>query len=94
MKKAQDWQWGSAYRRTQGTPQEKALLSDTIIELPEDYLEWLNEKEDAGTLSRIRQSVSKGTPFGAAKWVERMVDKFDLLLTTRLRGRPKQEKGT
>src|SRR3989338_8764533 len=90
VKKAQDWQWGSAYRRTQGTPQEKALLSDTIIELPEDYLEWLNEKEDAGTLIRIRQSVNKGTPFGAAKWVERMVDKFDLLLTTRLRGRPKQ----
>jgi len=65
-------------------------LSDTIIELPEDYLEWLNEKEDAGTLIRIRQSVNKGTPYGAVKWVEKMVKKFDLLLTTRLRGRPKQ----
>ncbi|MDO8451699.1 MAG: transposase [bacterium] len=89
VKKAESWRWGSAYRRALGTPQEKALLSDTIIELPSDYLEWLNEKEDADTLTSIRQSVNKGTPYGAVKWVERMVEKFDLLLTTRLRGRPK-----
>ncbi|MBI2476180.1 MAG: transposase [Candidatus Taylorbacteria bacterium] len=94
VKQAENWRWGSAYRRTQGAPQAKALLSDTIIELPKDYLEWLNEKEDAGALAIIRQSVNKGTPLGAVKWVKRTVDKFDLLLTTRLRGRPKDEKGT
>ena len=53
-----------------GTPQEKALLSDTIIELPNDYLKWLNAPEDQDTLARIRQSVDKGTPFGAMKWVD------------------------
>ena len=95
VKKAQDWQWGSAYRRTQGIPQEKALLSDTIIELPKDYLEWLNMPEDADILACVRQSVNKGIPFGAAKWVEQMVEKFNLSLTTRLRGRPKHyKKGT
>src|SRR3989338_4462132 len=57
VKKAQDWQWGSAYRRVRGLPQEKALLSDTIIELPNDYLEWLNTPEDAEILARVRQSV-------------------------------------
>lgn len=92
VKRAQDWQWGSAHRRTQGTPQEKTLLSDTIIELPHDYLEWLNEQEDIDTLASIRQSVNKGTPYGAPKWVKRMVDKFDLLLTTRFRGRPNRPK--
>ena len=65
-------------------------MSDTIIELPNDYLEWLNTPEDAEILARVRQSVNKGTPFGATKWVERIVDKFDLLLTLRSRGRPKQ----
>ena len=70
VKKAQEWQWGSVYRRIRGTPQEKALLSDTIIELPNDYLKWLNAPEDQDTLARIRQSVDKGTPFGAMKWVD------------------------
>ncbi len=36
--------------------------------------------------------VNKGTPFGAMKRVERIVEKFDLLLTTCLRGGPKHKK--
>ena len=90
VKKAQDWRWGSAYRRIKGTTQEKTLLSDTIVELPADYLLWLNERENTDTLTRIRQSVNKGTPFGVERWVERTVEKFDLRLTMRSRGRPKR----
>ena len=94
IKQAQDWQWGSAWRRVYGTTQQQALLSGTMIELPKNYVAWLNEREDTETLSMIRRSVNKGTPYGAPAWVKRMVGKFDLLLTMRSRGRPKNKKGT
>lgn len=89
VKRAEDWRWGSAYRKTHRTAQEQALLSDPIIELPADYPAWLNTPEEMDTLSHIRQSVNKGTPYGASKWVKKMVEKFDLLSTTRSRGRPR-----
>jgi len=95
VKRAEDWQWGSAYRKVYGTPEEKLLLSDPLIDLPHEYLQWLNEREDEETLASLRESVNKGKPYGTMGWVGRMVKKYGLFLTTRQRGRPKKhEKGT
>ena len=89
---AENWQWGSAWRRYHATPKDKRLLDTLPVDLPRGYRSWLNEREDNETLEQIRTSVNKGTPYGTMKWVEKMVGKFDLRLTTRTRGRPR--KGT
>ena len=95
VRRAEDWQWGSAWRRYQGTTKEKKLLDDLPVDLPRGYRNWLNEKEKEEELREVRNSVNKGTPYSTMNWVEKMVSNFDLVLTTRPRGRPKNhEKGT
>ncbi len=94
-RKAEDWRWGSAWRRYNGTASEKRLLAELPTKLPHGYRSWLNDRDDLAQLEAIRTSVNKGTPYGTMNWVDKMVKKFDLLLTTRTRGRPKKtEKGT
>ena len=90
VKKAEQWQWGSAYRRYLGTVKERKLLTEPPLDLPRDYRSWLSEKEDTEGLQAIRLSVNKGKPYGTIAWVERMVEKFNLELTTRGVGRPKK----
>ncbi len=95
VRKAEAWQWGSAWRRFEGNREQQRLLDALPATLPHKYREWLNERESDESLTTIRNSVNKGTPYGTINWVEKMVKKFDLLLTTRVRGRPRNtEKGT
>lgn len=94
VKKAHDWQWSSAWRRTYGTKEQQTLLSSWPVEKPHDYDVWLNtkDKDDDEQLTSIRESLRRGRPFGEESWVTRMVDKFDLGSTVRRHGRPR--KGT
>ena len=47
-----------------------------------------------GESHRLTQliSVNKGTPYGTMNRIEKMVEKFDLILTTRLHGCPRKDK--
>ena len=63
---AESWRWGSAYRRLKGTPQERSLLSELPIDLPEDYRDWINAKESAEDLKNIRKSVDKSCAYGGS----------------------------
>lgn len=93
-KTAEAWQWGSAHRRMLGSSKEKKLLAVPPVVLPKNYRAWVNTPESSEALETIRLSVNKGTPLGTMSWVERMVGRFGLELTTRKPGRPKKEKGT
>lgn len=52
-KKVQDWKWGSASKRTQG----HRLLAELPVDLPADYLQWVNRPDQAEALKNIRESV-------------------------------------
>ena len=90
VKRAEDWQWGSLWRRERGTSKRKKLLSEFPIELPHDYLKLVNTIPDEEFLGTIRMSVNKGTPYGSHLWISRMVEKFGLGSTLRGPGRPKK----
>lgn len=92
VRKVENWQWGSGYRRLEGTPTEKKLLTPLPIDLSTSYRSWVNTPESNVELEQIQTSVSKSSPLGTLRWTERVVEKFGLELTTRKRGRPK--KGT
>ncbi|MDO8742624.1 MAG: transposase [bacterium] len=91
-KRVEGWQWGSGYRRLDGTVEEKKLLARSPVDLPSGYRAWINQPDKEDELEDIRISVNKGKPFGTMRWVEYMVERYGLELTTRKRGRPK--KGT
>lgn len=59
-KKVQDWKWGSASKRLRG----HTLLDRPPIDIPKDYLRWVNQPDQAEVLKDIRESISKNRVFG------------------------------
>lgn len=86
---AENWRWGSACRRTQGTAKEKMLLADSPVPLPRSYRSWINEPEPSEALSEIRHAIVKSIPYGTGSWRERMVKQHNLEQTLRYPGRPR-----
>lgn len=87
--RAEDWRWGSAWRRAHGTLKQKKLLASPPVSFPRGYLSWINTPESTKELDGIRTSVNKGAPYGNESWVEKVVEEFNLGATLRNPGRPK-----
>ena len=85
------WRWGSAWRRMHGTTKQNEFLSHSPVQLPRNYLSWLNTPEHSEELESIRTSVNKGSPYGLESWVEKTAKKFGLSSTLRNPGRPKRD---
>ncbi len=58
------WRWGSGYRRTVGSGEEKQFIAEPPTLLPTDYEQWVNTPELAEELKDIRYSITKGVPYG------------------------------
>ncbi len=91
VKRAEDWQWGSLYRRTKGTAKAKKLLAHLPTMLPRNYLASVNTVFPKAEIEGIRHSVVKGTPYGSPRWTDDMVEEYHLEGTLRGPGRPKKE---
>ena len=72
VRRCEDWQWGSAWRRVHGTTEQKKLLDRIPTSLPDDYTKWINASERPDNLDAIRISVNKSVPYGRAGWIEKM----------------------
>jgi hypothetical protein len=72
--------------------EQKSLLSAWPIDIPENYLDYVNRQESKKDLEFMRGSIVKSRPLGDSNWVNRVVDRFGLKMTIRKPGRPK--KGT
>lgn len=86
--KAEKWKWSSLWRREFGTEKQKKLLSDTVVELPDDYLDTINLYEDKKEIEKIEKSIKKGTPIGSVEWIDEVAVKYNIEHTLRKRGRP------
>jgi len=88
--KCEDWQWGSAWRRSQGEKPTQKLLDELPQDLPEHYQSWINTSEQESELEQIRQCINKGAPYGRETWVEMMIKEHHLESTQRAGGRPRK----
>jgi|SRR3989344_6007827 len=86
----EDWRWGSAWRRTYGTAQQKKLLNTPPVQFPDNYLKWINTADQLEEVATIRKSVNKGIPYGREVWIDKMVTTYHLETTLRSAGRPKK----
>lgn len=84
VKKLTNWKYSSVL--------PKSFLAPWPIPKPNDYLTFVETPLTAVELEAARYSVNRGKPFGTESWTNKMLDRFDLKVTTRDRGRPK--KGT
>ncbi len=89
VSRAEDWQWGSLWRRTQGDPRGTVWLSPWPMQPPRDWVARVNRPQTASELEALRTSVQRGRPFGDEGWVRRMAKRFGMEATLRPRGRPK-----
>lgn len=84
VKKLTNWKYSSVL--------PKPFLAPWPIPKPSDYLTFVETPLTEVELEAARYSVNRGKPFGTESWTNKMLDRFDLKVTTRGRGRPK--KGT
>lgn len=90
VKRAEDWKWGSVYRRENGTEEQKKLLSEWVVQRPKNYLIHINEQQNKSEEKAIQNSIDRGSPYGNDSWMIRIIKKFKLESTVRYRGRPKK----
>jgi len=90
VRRAENWRWGGLWRRTKGSADEQAILSDWPIARPASWTRYVNQPQNEAELKAIRQSVTRGQPLGGDDWVRRTAKRLGLESTLRRRGRPKQ----
>lgn len=86
---AQDWRWSSIFKREKGTPEQKEILSEWPVDIPQNYLLLLNQNQTLNEESIIENSITKSNPLGDIDWVKKVVKDYGLEQTLRGVGRPK-----
>jgi putative transposase len=92
VERAEDWRWGSLYRRTQGTVEQRRLLAESPVPLGRLWRQHANEPQSEAELEAIRRSIVRSQPFGGDAWREKVTRQLGLEHTFRPRGRPKKNR--
>lgn len=86
-KRAEDWKFGSAWRRAN---RDGKLLASWPVPEPQNWRSFVNEPQTEAELEAIRHSVVRGTPYGNKGWVTQSAVRLGLAHTLRSRGRPRK----
>jgi len=89
VKRADEWEYGSVYRRYRGTLKTRQLLAKWPILEPQDYLSLLSHPLTPKEFEKIALSKEKGVPYGSDEYVFNAVEQYNLQSTQRGIGRPK-----
>lgn len=88
---AKDWLWSSLRERL-GEKEEK-IINHLHVELPSDWMRFVDEPLTERDVEKIRQSVIRQAPFGNYGWQKRISKNLNIESTLRPRGRPRKESG-
>jgi len=88
--RAEDWRWGSLWRRLRGGGEAKGLLSEWPVERRADWVSWVNTPLTEKETRALRTCLARGTPFGSPDWQSRVADRLGLAHTLRPFGRPRK----
>ena len=83
--RVEDWRWSSAWWRCRKChiPPDRWPITE-----PVDWTTLVNEPMNQIDLSRVRDAIACGWPYGDADWTEEMGHSFALKRTFRAQGRP------
>lgn len=91
VQRAEEWRYGSLWRREQGTARQQAILSSWPVEMPRDWVPFVNEAQSEAEVEALRSCVRRGSPFGSHDWVVQVAASLGLQSTLRGRGRPHKQ---
>ena len=90
VRRAEDWRWGSLWRRRHPDTQPVIALHPWPVPEPDNWEELVNQPQTEAELAAVRRSVGRGCPFGAPAWQEQTARRLGLEFTLRPRGRPRK----
>ena len=86
--RAEEWKYGSAWHRTNGTAMSEVILSPLPIPRSARWLDHVNQPQTSGEVEAIRKSIARGMPYGTDRWVSQTAARLEIKHTLRPRGRP------
>jgi putative transposase len=93
VRRAENWHWCSLWRRENHImPAWLVPAKDWPMDLPKDWLEWVNSPQTAAEEESIRRCIKRGAPLGSDNWQKRAARQLHLEGSLRDPWRPK--KGT
>jgi len=90
--KAEEWKYGSAWRRTYGDQKSRQLLAPWPVPRPRQWRAFVNKPQTEAEVEAVRRSVRRGTPFGKEQWASQSAARVNINHTLRPRGRPRSKK--
>ena len=90
VENAQDWKWGSLWRREHGNAQQRGILGEWPLPRPADWLQWVNHPQSDVELDALRTSIKRGRPFGVDTWQRDTARQLGLERSLRAAGRPRK----
>jgi putative transposase len=88
---AENWRWGSLWRRQGGAALPLIPLDDWPIAVPPNWVDLVNTAHTDAELEAVRRAVVRNSPFGSPAWSVMTADKLGLQATLRPRGRPRKQ---
>lgn len=89
IKSLDAWRWSSFHRRTNGTPEERALLANWPITRRSDWPSSLNRPQPQAEEFDIIQCIQRSRPYGDPVWQSQTAERLGLICSLRPKGRPK-----
>jgi putative transposase len=94
VSRAEDWRWGSLWRRERAKAADPWLWCRWPVTRPPDWLEIVNQPQTNRELEALRLCLARGRPYGSPMWTKRTARRLGLESSLRPRGRPPKKKGT
>jgi putative transposase len=92
VRRAEDWRWGSLWRRRHPDARPPLALHSWPVPQPDDWVKWVNRPQTEAELDAVRRSMARAQPFGSEAWQQQTAVVLGLEHTLRSRGRPKKSK--
>ena len=90
VERAEQWRFGSLWRRLHPNAQPALALDPWPVPQPAHWTKIVNQPLSAAELEAIRRSVVRGSPFGPEPWQKQIARRLGLQYTLRPRGRPRK----
>lgn len=89
VKRCEDFKYSSAYNRINKI--DDNILDIVPIELPNNWSNYINDKENKTDIDYIRNSIERQSPLGDELWQVNLAKKYGLESTLNPRGRPRKK---
>jgi putative transposase len=91
VSRAENWRWGSLWRRQGGVALPQIELDPWPVMMPGNWVELVNTPQTQAELKALRHAVARISPFGSPAWCARTAQQLGLQATMRPQGRPRKE---